>query len=175
MPDGRTRRVLTTVAVFAVVGPPIGGLVIGVYPLGILLATGFATALRQGGAPGSLLDLLARMGWLVALIAAQSYVFAGVPAIMAGVGLATLIGWRGGYGVRQCLSVSVGALVIWNGVVAVWGAASLDAAIPAVLYPVIVQSIPAVIAALVCRWLAGALGGAENETDASSPQHDLAP
>jgi len=164
MPSKSSRRFPTaafsTILVFGVVGPPIGGLIAGIFPVGVTMMVKIVEIIRHptGDLVGWSEGFLTSMAALLGFVLFEAYVHGGLAAVFSGVLLGLLAFYSRSFSARMSGIIAVCMVPAASLAMALWAGTELDGVVAITIYSSAIQIVPAVIAALSCRRLLLRLG-----------------
>jgi hypothetical protein len=146
------RAGLVTTLVFGLFGPPLGGLIVGVWPFGaFVLFEPIAQAQKTGDVAHWLLSYLGHAAMLWLFIIGECYVLGGLPALIAGLVLGLVVLRAGKFSALLAGCVAALAIFLSALITALAVGQPAFAIVPAVVYTSTIQGVPAVLAAILCR------------------------
>jgi hypothetical protein len=166
-PSNNSRRfpaaAFATVLVFGVLGPPVGGLIAGIFPVGVTMMAKIMTIIQHptGDLAGRTADFLAVMANLLGFVMFEGYVQGGLAALGTGALLGLFAFASRSFSAPLSAVVAVCMVPAASVAMALWAGTKLDGVIAITIYSSAIQVVPAVIAALSCRRLLlwrGAIG-----------------
>jgi hypothetical protein len=144
-----------TVAVFSVLGPPIGGLIAGITPMSVVMMAKVATVIEHpagdllGWSEGFLTNMTALLGFVMF----EGYVQGGLAAVASGALLGLFAFASRSFSARMSAIVAVCMVPAASVAMALWAGTKPEGVVAITIYSSAIQIVPAVIAALSCRRL----------------------
>jgi hypothetical protein len=144
-----------TVLVFGLLGPPIGGLIAGIFPVSVTMMAKIMTIIQQptGDLLGRGEDFLAVMANLLGFVMFEGYVQGGLAALATGVVLGLLAFASRSFSAPVSAIVAVCMVPAASAAMALWAGTKPEGVVAITIYSSAIQAVPAVIAALSCRRL----------------------
>ncbi len=158
-PSSNSRRfpaaAFATVLVFGVLGPPIGGLIAGIFPVGVTLMAKIMTIIQHptGDFVSRSEDFLAVMANLLGFVMFEGYVQGGLAALATGALLGLLAFASRSFSALMSAMVAVCMVPAASVAMALWAGTKAEGVVAITIYSSAIQVVPAAIAALSCRRL----------------------
>jgi hypothetical protein len=149
----RPAAALATILVYAALGPAIGSLIVGMFPVGVTVMLKIVEAIQHP--PGDLIEwsknFLTSTGALLGFVLFAGYVQGGLAAIASGALLGSLTFASGRFSALSSALVAACMVPAASLAMAVWSETKVDAVIATTIYATAIQMVPGIIAALSCR------------------------